>query len=145
METSIQYEMPAILNSDCGLDRSETDRCRAGVCHGGLCDDAFFGRSELTPEYKLEGGDSFRKVLGAAYDLRSKYVHSGKPFGHWISHRLVSGSECTGLGRAGRGETIMTLPGETEATLQPSRVDRPVVENRQRALIFRHGPCRFPG
>lgn len=53
-------------------------------CFVGLFDDAFFGRSELTSEYKLEAG-SFRKILAAAYDLRSKYLHTGKPFGYWIS------------------------------------------------------------
>lgn len=53
-------------------------------CLVGLCDDSFFGRSEVAPEHKLEA-DSFRKVLGAAYDLRSKYVHTGKPFDYWVS------------------------------------------------------------
>jgi hypothetical protein len=52
-------------------------------CFVGLCDDAFFGRSELSPEYKLEAG-TFRKALGAAYDLRSKHLHTGKPFGLWV-------------------------------------------------------------
>jgi hypothetical protein len=32
----------------------------------------------------LEAG-TYRKALGAAYDLRSKHLHTGKPFGLWVS------------------------------------------------------------
>lgn len=29
--------------------------------------------------------ESFRSAIAAAYDLRSRYVHTGVPFGGWIS------------------------------------------------------------
>jgi hypothetical protein len=49
-----------------------------------LCDSSLFERSELAVEFGLKA-DSFRKTVAAAYDLRSRYVHTGTPFGNWIS------------------------------------------------------------
>jgi hypothetical protein len=49
-----------------------------------LCDSAFFDHSEVTGEFGRLNADSFRDSISAAYDLRSRYVHSGTPFGNWI-------------------------------------------------------------
>jgi hypothetical protein len=53
-------------------------------CFVDLCDANLFANSELPPDYRLDAA-SFRERLAAAYDLRSKYVHTGKPFSNWIS------------------------------------------------------------
>ena len=50
-----------------------------------LVDDDFFTRSESSnPLFGLEK-ESFEKCMAAAYDLRSRYVHTGVPFGSWVS------------------------------------------------------------
>ena len=57
----------------------------------GLVDSAFFDRSESKEQFAQLKSDSFEAAIGAAYDLRSKYVHTGMPFGIWVS-RLIGGS-----------------------------------------------------
>lgn len=52
-----------------------------------LTDEAFFERSEASQRYAALNKATYRKVLGAAYDLRSRYVHSGESFGGWIYPR----------------------------------------------------------
>ncbi|MNE24284.1 hypothetical protein D3C80_1175700 [compost metagenome] len=52
-----------------------------------LTDEAFFERSEALQPYAALNKVTYRKVLGAAYDLRSRYVHSGESFGSWIYPR----------------------------------------------------------
>lgn len=52
-----------------------------------LTDEAFFERSEASQRYAALNKATYRKVLGAAYDLRSRYVHSGESFGSWIYPR----------------------------------------------------------
>jgi hypothetical protein len=50
-----------------------------------LCDRSFFDRCEITAEVgRRLRADSFRDSISAAYDLRSRYVHTGTPFGNWI-------------------------------------------------------------
>lgn len=46
-------------------------------------DDSFFEASDAPGLGELKRED-FAKRIGAAYDLRSKFVHSGSPFGGWI-------------------------------------------------------------
>lgn len=53
-----------------------------------LVDDDFFGRSECSATYGRFRPESFRKCMGAAYDLRSKYVHTGARFGYWAAQVL---------------------------------------------------------
>jgi len=53
-----------------------------------LVDDGFFVRSESQVEFARLTKASFRKCIGAAYDLRSKYVHTGAPFGKWIENSI---------------------------------------------------------
>jgi hypothetical protein len=57
----------------------------------GLVDCAFFDRSESKEQFAQLKSDSFEAAIGAAYDLRSKYVHTGMPFGSWVS-RSIGGS-----------------------------------------------------
>jgi len=53
-----------------------------------LIDDGFFTRSEAKEPFGRFKADSFKNSIGAAYDLRSRYVHTGVPFGNWISLSL---------------------------------------------------------
>lgn len=50
-----------------------------------LIDDDFFQRSESSDATFSFHRESFMERLAAAYDLRSRYVHTGIPFGHWAS------------------------------------------------------------
>ncbi len=55
-----------------------------------LTDDSFFDRSESTQAYGRFERESFLKSVGAAYDLRSRYVHTGAPFAFWVSWNLCN-------------------------------------------------------
>jgi hypothetical protein len=50
-----------------------------------LVDQSFFERSESKEQFASFKAESFAKRISAAYDLRSKYVHTGQPFGSWVS------------------------------------------------------------
>ncbi len=52
-----------------------------------LVDTSFFDRAEAEGAYARLRRADFPKVLGAAYDLRSRYVHSGEAFGDWVAPR----------------------------------------------------------
>lgn len=52
-----------------------------------LIDDSFFDRTEATQQYAAFKKDDFRSNLAAAYDLRSRYVHTGERFGKWVEAR----------------------------------------------------------
>ena len=58
-----------------------------------LVDGAFFNRSEAEQPFAQLKARSFIKVLGAAYDLRSRYVHTGRSFGAWIAPRGLNNEE----------------------------------------------------
>ena len=51
----------------------------ASLCE--LIDASFF---KLPTTLGCFQSESFEQSIKAAYDLRSKYVHTGAPFGHWI-------------------------------------------------------------
>ena len=53
----------------------------------GLTASDFFSRSEALHDYSRLKKENFKIALGAAYDLRSRYVHSGAGFGGWIGPR----------------------------------------------------------
>jgi len=53
-----------------------------------LVDQEFFQRSEASQPFAGFKADSFRASVSAAYDLRSRYVHTGIPFGKWVSLKL---------------------------------------------------------
>lgn len=50
-----------------------------------LVDDEFFTRSECEEPFARLKQENFRRLCGAAYDLRSQYIHTGVPFGSWVS------------------------------------------------------------
>jgi hypothetical protein len=50
-----------------------------------LVDPAFFERTEATEPWAALKAETFRKALGAAYNLRSRHVHIGAAFGRWIN------------------------------------------------------------
>ena len=51
-----------------------------------LVDNGFFARTEAeVPNLALRQAN-FEKTVGAAYDVRSKYVHVGAQFGAWVMH-----------------------------------------------------------
>lgn len=51
--------------------------------------DPFFAESEAGKDYLRLKKEDIRSRLSAAYDLRSQHVHSGLPFGNWVSRTLV--------------------------------------------------------
>jgi hypothetical protein len=53
-----------------------------------LVDDSFFERSEAEEQRWSLRKDEFQKRIGAAYDLRSRFLHTGHPFGNWISLQM---------------------------------------------------------
>lgn len=53
-----------------------------------MVDDNFFDKSEASEPWRALKKQDFRKRIGAAYDLRSRFVHSGLPFGQWITHDM---------------------------------------------------------
>jgi hypothetical protein len=50
-------------------------------------DDDFFKGTEADSEWCQLKPDDFQKRIGASYDLRSQYVHTGVSFGRWIEPR----------------------------------------------------------
>lgn len=52
-----------------------------------LVDHRFFEARESDVEFGYFKPDLIERSIGAAYDLRSKYVHTGVPFGNWIQPR----------------------------------------------------------
>ena len=78
-----------------------------------LVDDEFFLSKETDLGYGFFRPEDFCKRIGAAYDLRSKYVHTGVPFGRWIRPEIHSLDTQTG---------------------------KPVVEDREYANILEKAP-----
>jgi hypothetical protein len=52
-----------------------------------LVDSEFFARSENAHPFPKFASATFPEVVAAAYDLRSRYVHTGCSFGQWVSLR----------------------------------------------------------
>lgn len=52
-------------------------------------DDTFFDRMEARESSRSFQKDDFRRRIAAAYDLRSRFVHSGYPFGGWIKLHMT--------------------------------------------------------
>lgn len=64
-----------------------------------LVDDEFFTRSECREPFGRLRQENFRKLCGAAYDLRSQYVHTGVPFGSWVSRAIAGMNSEIQVGR----------------------------------------------
>lgn len=54
-----------------------------------MIDDSFFDRREAEEQWGSFQKDDFQKRIEAAYDLRSRFVHSGYPFGNWINLQMT--------------------------------------------------------
>ena len=83
--------------------RGRMRQLKRGFIHAlsGLVDQDFFCRGEAKHDYGRLKADSFAKALGAAYDLRSRYVHTGTPFSIWVrpdagNDEVQSGRPITG-------------------------------------------------
>lgn len=59
----------------------------------------FFDRTESRHSFGRFVADTFGVTVSSAYDLRSRYVHTGVPFGHWVSpwtHEVQIGEPVVG-------------------------------------------------
>ncbi|HGM8505709.1 TPA: hypothetical protein ACKQBN_004396 [Pseudomonas aeruginosa] len=79
----------------------------------GLLDDNFYLGYETDESWKAMTKEDIKERLLAAYDLRSKYLHTGAPFGSWVSRSF------------------------TNAEIQ---IGDPVIENKELAKIIRRAP-----
>lgn len=55
-----------------------------------LIDDHFFEHREFEMESGYFKAGLIEKNISSAYDLRSKYIHSGVPFGRWIQPSILT-------------------------------------------------------
>lgn len=74
--------------------------------------ETFFDNGEAQKGWRLER-TNFESAIRAAYDIRSKYVHEGAPFGTWIS-----------------------LPRRWEVGLKPDLPDRKLAKTLSKAPTF---------
>lgn len=51
-----------------------------------LVDAEFFGRSQSLDALGRFSAETFSDAISSAYDLRSRYVHTGVSFGNWVSY-----------------------------------------------------------
>lgn len=51
----------------------------------GLMEEDFFQRTDMQEPYGRLKSESFKASIAAAYDLRSKHLHTGRSFGDWVS------------------------------------------------------------
>jgi hypothetical protein len=58
-----------------------------------LVDAPFFSRSQSSADFAGFSQGDFAKRIEAAYDLRSRYVHTGTTFGPWVARNHVPGAE----------------------------------------------------
>lgn len=58
-----------------------------------LVDPAFFTRTQSSEPFAAFKEAEFSQKIKAAYDLRSRYVHTGIPFGMWVANRAIPGAE----------------------------------------------------
>lgn len=64
-----------------------------------LVDREFFQRSEASESFGGFKANTFSACISSAYDLRSRYVHTGIPFGNWISLSTGGMNNETQIGR----------------------------------------------
>jgi len=133
LSNAYDYELADLLDAQVS---DALDRIRSGLDDGGaiagllsnrlrqirrrflrtilsLVDDSFFERSEATVAYSAFQPESFEASIAAAYDLRSRYLHTGVPFGGWMR------------------------PAATQAEVQ---LGQPVVQDSQLATILGRAP-----
>jgi hypothetical protein len=65
-----------------------------GICT--FIDPGFFQRREAEHPFEALREDQFEACIAAAYDLRSRYVHTGVSFGGWIQPRFGNAERQSG-------------------------------------------------
>jgi hypothetical protein len=92
LTNSINYEMDALLDEETKnliqiiQEQTPNGNAIARQISGKLLVDVgFFDRSESREQFARLKAESFERTVAAAYDLRSKYVHTGIPYGRWVS------------------------------------------------------------
>jgi hypothetical protein len=70
-----------------------------------LIDDEFFGLTHNSVPWRFKK-ENFSKHVSGAYDIRSRYVHSGHAFGGWIAPR----GDCSEEVRHGISEDVKAAP-----------------------------------
>lgn len=98
--TKIQERKPD-GEKDARIIRSKLRSIRRRFISGfmSLTDDGFFSRSEVEDSYAQLKAASFARSLAGAYDLRSRYVHTGRSFGRWVAPRGTLGHTEVQVGR----------------------------------------------
>ena len=59
-----------------------------------LIDDQFFWASRSAPQARRLNPESLPARVSAAYDIRSRYVHTGLSFGHWVAPVGIGRMRC---------------------------------------------------
>jgi hypothetical protein len=93
------------------LFRSRLLQLRRRYCHM-LCssvDKQFFERRESEDVWSALKEEGFLKVAVAAYDLRSRYVHTGSSFGGWIEPRFQNEERQIGKPHLPNDRSMATL------------------------------------
>lgn len=72
-------------------------------------DEGFFTRTEAADPIRALQKKNFPRAAAAAYDLRSRYVHAGDSFGHWIAPRYGNGERQLGRPSVHDGEMSKIL------------------------------------
>jgi Apea-like HEPN len=62
-------------------------RSRFNLTFKKLLNNRFFEKTESLEEFTKLTAENIENCIKAAYDLRSKYVHTGIDFGHWLAPR----------------------------------------------------------
>jgi hypothetical protein len=86
----------------------------------------FFERTESTYGNGKFDSSTFERAIGAAYDLRSKHLHTGASFGFWVS-RLTNG---------GNEEVQTSLPAVQDADLAKALARAPTLVGLERVIRF---------
>jgi Apea-like HEPN len=86
----------------------------------------FFTRTESTSGNGKFDLCTFERAIGAAYDLRSRHLHTGAPFGFWVS-RLTSG---------GNEEVQTGLPAVKDPDLAKALARAPTLVGLERVIRF---------
>ena len=64
-----------------------------------LLDDGFYCAPDSTPIHARFAPNNIKESVGAAHDLRSRYVHTGAPFRKWVEPALGMGGGDLQIGR----------------------------------------------
>lgn len=81
-----------------------------------LADDQFFAKDPSIPNGRCLTPEMFSQRIAAAYDLRSRYVHTGLSFGKWVSPVLSHDLGEVQIGRPMVGDEELATLIETAPT-----------------------------